>query len=144
MRLIEEAPNRLQEGPVEFTVKMVQEKVSSKGNPMMELKLQVWDVAGDQKIVRAWLVMPYQIRQFLRATNQHDSCPDAPLPGEMPVNVEIEENQCHGKSGKAILKLNDKGYESIDEFIDSKTVVTKASASKENTPFDDDDIPFGV
>ena len=128
-------------GKYPFTVSGAIEKQSKNGNDMIELTLEV--IAGERAVdVYEYLVSTpnavFKIEQFCKAVG---------LPFEVKdgvVNSELTADDCMRKQGLAMFKPNEKGYLSVNYFIE-KGGYSESPASGTDAQQDDinpDDIPF--
>jgi uncharacterized protein DUF669 len=89
----------LEKGNYAFCVKNAIEKVSDKGNNMIELQLQIFDTHNKERIIKDWLVdtdtMHYKIKHFCESTGQLD----------VYMADMLSANACRGKNGHLTLDI---------------------------------------
>ena len=147
-----EAAGLWPKGAYDFAVRDAADKVSEKGNDMIELDVEVVNGDGETRTVKDWLVATdasaYKIRHFARATGMMD----AYQRGELKAKAMI------GKTGRCQIGIKkDKGGQFRDkngiiDYIDpaeSGDAPAPRPKAPARTPapsggdFDDDDeIPF--
>jgi len=130
----------MENGVYDFEVISAEEKTSSKGNAMMEIKLNVFEHDGTIRNVRDW-IMPQMAKKF---KHFHNAC------GMMDKYEagNLEANDVIGKTGKCVIKsepyTNKDGLEvfsnKVDDYVkrDNLEAYNKASSKVEL----DDEIPF--
>lgn len=124
---------KLKEGMAEFEVIDAEETVAKSGNPMIKIKLNVWDIERNQGTLFDYLVgidkMAWKIKAFCKAMGH----PEQYEAGEInPLFLK-------GKTGKCILKLRkQEGYEPSMQV--KEYVLVEELTSKDE--FTDDKIPF--
>jgi hypothetical protein len=114
--------------------------ISKKGNSMIKLKLKVWDINGNERVIYDYLVamdnMIYKIKHFCDSVG---------------LTVQYEQGRfsahdCLGKSGTLdIVIQKDKTGQYADKNAVKDYVVTvnsKTAQVNNEVPFDDDDVPF--
>jgi len=118
-------------GIYDFMVMDANECVSSSGNEMIKLKLNIDDGYGNNNVIFDHLVgssahrCKEHIRDFIYSIGLEENYE----------NGEISENQCHNKTGKCELMIEE------NEQYGNKNKVRKYISK--NTPnIKDDDIPF--
>jgi len=134
------ASGLLAPGIYDFEVASAEDKVSSKGNDMIEVKLNVYEADGTIRPIRDW-IMPQMTKKF---KHFHNAC------GMMDKyeSGSLEASDVIGKSGKCMIKqepyTNKDGLEvmsnKIDDYVkrDNLEAYNKASSKVEL----DDEIPF--
>lgn len=134
----------LKEGEADFEVMIANDKFSkSSGQPMIELKLKVWDCEGKEGIIFDYLVgnVQWKLHQFLASVGRLD------LYESGDVNTDILLGMC----GKALLKLQkDKTGKYPDQmrvteyFIPSAPTENKKESTQSPASIlaNEDDIPF--
>ena len=121
-------------GTYDFEVAEANEKVSSKGNDMVELIVRVYDQEGKSRKIFDWLVSTdgaaYKIRNFAAATGM---LPDYE-------KGELRASEMVGKTGKCELIISkDKSGQYPDKNAIADYVTGGASVKREDL---EDEIPF--
>lgn len=129
----EEVLNLLKPGIYSFEVKVAEDAVSKKGNPMIRLSMVTWDDKGRERYITDYLMtaMMFKIKHFCEATGLEDKYNAGSFSAA----------DCVGKAGKFKLRIDDgqkSGYAPKNEVQD---YVKEAPAQAAND-FLDDDIPL--
>lgn len=94
---------QIQEGPVDFCIQEANEKISSAGNNMIEMKLKVYDSEGIQALIFDYITphSQWRIKQLLESVGYADVYEK----GEVPANFLV------GLNGKAfaVIQKDKKG-----------------------------------
>jgi hypothetical protein len=134
----------LEPGIYDFEVASAEDKVSSKGNDMIELKLNVYDADGSIRPIRDW-IMPQMAKKF---KHFHNAC------GMMDKydSGSLVASDVVGKAGKCMViqkpYTNKDGLNlvsnGIDDYVkrDNLEVYAKASTKSVADTLEGDDIPF--
>lgn len=147
---IQERFSLLKEGEYDAVVIASSDRVSSTGNPMMDITLQVFDDAGKSRDIRDFLVftksMMWKVIRFadsagiLKKYEEGNLCSETALGQRVRVKIGVEEG-----NEIPVDKLNGKPIGSkyspknkVEDYI--KKGGEKLSNKKENI-FDDSDIP---
>jgi hypothetical protein len=150
---IEERFNLLKEGEYEAVIASSKDKVSSSGNPMMDLTLQVFDENGRTREVRDFLVftktMMWKVIHFadsaglLKTYEAGKLCSESAMGNHVRVKITIEqgglipEDKLKGKAFGS--KYPDKNK--IDDYV-KKDDQRPLEQKIDDNPFKDDDIAF--
>jgi hypothetical protein len=149
---IEERFNLLKEGEYDAVITVSHDKQSSKGNPMMDMTLQVFDAQGKASDVRDFLVftkpMMWKVIHFadsaglLTQYEQGKLCSEVAVGHRVRVKINVEQGSeipADKLKGKPIgSKFHDKNK--VDDYVkkdDQKPFEQKSV----DDPFADDDIP---
>lgn len=126
----------LPDGCYDFEVTAAEEKVSSKGNDMLEIKLNVFDADGTPRPRTDWIMpqMAKKFKHFHNATGMMDKYESGSL---LPTDV-------IGKTGKCMIKsepyTNKDGLSvmsnKIDDYVKRENLIAGDKAKL------DDEIPF--
>ena len=134
----------LEAGTYDFEIANAEDKVSSKGNDMIEVNLAVYDADGGVRKIRDW-IMPQMAKKF---KHFHNACGmmDKYDSGSL-VSADVI-----GKVGKCLIKLdkytNKDGLEvstnKIDDYVkrENLEVYNKASTKTTDDTLEGDNIPF--
>ncbi len=134
----------MEDGIYDFEVTAAENKVSSKGNDMMEIKLNVFDNEGKARPKRDW-IMPQMAKKF---KHFHNACG---IMDKYEAGT-LEPEDVIGKTGKCMIKTepytNKDGLEvmsnKIDDYVkrDNLEVYAKASTKSVSEILGEDSIPF--
>lgn len=120
-------------GEADFEVTKATDKISSKGNPMIELQIKVWDKDGKQGTLFDYIVsnVHWKMLQFFASIG----APDLYFEGD------IDPNMLVGMTGRAILAVQkDKTGKYSDKIVISeyleKSNATKNATTKSDEPDD--------
>ena len=125
------------EGEFSFEVLKAEEKMSKKGNPMIELILKIWDDNGEIHTVYDYLMeaIVYKLKHFCDSTGLKEKYD----------NGELTDFDCELKTGKVkIIHQKDRNDSSKvrasvkDYIVDSSEV----KESPKESSIEDDDVPF--
>jgi hypothetical protein len=132
----------LEPGIYDFEVANAEDKVSSKGNDMIEVKLNVFEADGSVRSMRDW-IMPQMKKKF---KHFHNACGmmDKYESGSLVASDVI------GKAGKCMVVLdeytNKDGLKiptnKVDDYVKRDNLETYAKASTKAAAALDDEIPF--
>lgn len=118
------------EGVFPFEVVHAEEKLSQKGNEMIQLKLKVFDDEGNQHIVYDFLMeaVAFKLKHFCDAVGL----------AELYKSGELTDIECEGKTGKVEIghRPDQKDKEKMRHGV--KDYIVDESANM----IEDDDIPF--
>lgn len=108
-------------GQYGFTINRAEEKISSKGNPMIALELEVYDVEGKSHGIKDWIMeaVPYKLRHFAYAVGL----------GNRYEAGDLNAQELQGLSGECIIKVepaegNYSAKNSVKDYV--KRVATGA------------------
>lgn len=123
----------LDDGIYDFEVIFFEERMSKKGNPMVEIKLKIWGKDGIEKIISDFLIdipgMAFKIKKFLYSIGLYK---------DYKLGYMTAEN-CLSKTGKAdITAQKGKQKENSNEFYPDRNVVKNYIETESNSYFDDD------
>lgn len=134
----------MEDGIYDFEVIAAENKVSSKGNDMMEIKLNVFDSEGEPRSKRDW-IMPQMAKKF---KHFHNACD---IMDKYNAGT-LEPEDVIGKTGKLMIKTepytNKDGLQvmsnKIDDYVkrDNLEAYSKASSKAAGETLEGDDIPF--
>jgi hypothetical protein len=129
----------LEPGQYDFTVAVAEDKVSHAGNDYIFLKLQIWDINGNERLIFTNLALPKLLKHFCDVTG---------LGGKYQ-HGEIFSEDCLGKSGRVDLIIEQGKHKPEGGYYPDKNVVKdyiykKPLTMKEENKIDlkDDDLPF--
>lgn len=124
-------------GLCDYEVVYAEETNSHSGNPMMKLKVKVWNHEGAEYIVHDNLVFVkncmWKVSQFSKASGIY----------ELYKNGSIEQSDILGKTGKCVTIL-EKSDRDGREYIKIKNYIEpeESSDDKNNNDIIDDDLAF--
>lgn len=132
----------LEPGTYDFEVREAEDKISSKGNDMIEVRLNVYDTDGSIRPIRDWIVpqMAKKFKHFHNACGMMDKYESGTL----------EASDVIGKAGKCIVLqqpyTNKDGLElmsnKIDDYVKRDNLDVYNKASTKVAEVLDDEIPF--
>lgn len=127
----------LEDGDYDFEVLAAEDAVSAKGNPMIKLKLGVWNPAGKQQWVFDYILeaFPSKLRHF---------CDSVGLRARYEAGT-LSSHDCQGRSGRCrIVIVQDKEgkYEDKNQVDDYLLRPARAIQAAGKQAEGEDDIPF--
>lgn len=137
-----QAMNLIDPGTYQFEVVTATDKISKKGNEMIEVQLKIWDINGHEHIVYDYLLesMAYKLKHFADVCGLGDKY----LAGE------LGSLDCVGRGGKVELIIQDgqpkpdgglyPAKNAVKDYVLKGSGNTKPAVIDE--PFVDDDLPF--
>ena len=140
-----QAMNLIAPGVYQFEVIAAKDKMSKKGNEMIEVQLKIWDINGHEHFVYDYLLesMSYKLKHFTDVTGLADKYAAGNL----------EASDCVGMCGNVelIIQSGQPKPDGSGNYPDKNAVkdyIAKGAASKTvkapsvDEPFLDDDVPF--
>lgn len=132
----------MQDGIYDFEITAAENKVSSKGNDMMEIKLNVFDSDGEPRPKRDW-IMPQMAKKF---KHFHNACD---IMDKYNAGT-LEPEDVVGKTGKLMIKTepytNKDGLQimsnKIDDYVKRDNLEVYAKSSTKAAEDLGDEIPF--
>lgn len=129
----------LDSGEYDFTVVYAEDKVSTKGNDYIFLKLQVWDKDGMERLIFTNLAFIKLLKHFCDVVGLQDKYQTG----------EILAADCLGKIGRALIgfkpgdKKPDGGYYPDKNIVeDYVNEINSMQKNKQDNSFTSDDLPF--
>lgn len=129
----------LPEGIYNFQVIKAEKRISSAGNPMLELKLKVWDANGKTYTVRDFLVatrkMAWKIKHFWESVGQPEK-----------YNGQFTISDCLNVCGlfRCVVEKDSNGYDQakVQDYVTNKPPVfsQERKADTKEPDFIDDDL----
>lgn len=131
--------NLISPGIYDFEVISASDKMSKTGNEMIELKIKIWDINNQERIIFDYLLeaMSFKLRHFAEATGLLQKYESGMLLAK----------DCLGKSGKVeIIIQKDKNGQygdknAVKDYI-SLSETSHAEPIKKDDSFLNDEIPF--
>lgn len=131
--------NLISPGIYDFEVISASDKMSKTGNEMIELKIKIWDINNQERIIFDYLLeaMSFKLRHFAEATGLLQKYESGMLLAK----------DCLGKSGKVeIIIQKDKNGQygdknAVKDYISSNEI-SHAEPIKKDDSFLNDEIPF--
>lgn len=131
------AQNLLQPGIGQYEVMSAILKMSKSGNPMIEMKIKVWDAAGSERIIYDYLInmpsMEFKIKHFCESCGLDEKYKDG----------RFTDMDCVQKSGR--LRIGIQKDKSGNNYPDRNCVVDYIKHDPtlmKKEEFADDDLPF--
>ena len=134
---IESLSPKLKPGVCDYEVLTAEETISKSNNPMIKIKLKVWDCDGKEGFVNDFLMekIPWKLKRFCQSHGLTDQYEKGNL---SDVDIFNKTGQCKIRPQKD----NDK-YFQVSEYLimEAKDKKEEYQKAKEEPVFDDD-IPF--
>lgn len=127
-----------EEGEYDFEITKAEERLSKSGNPMLELKLNVFDENGNKRIISDYLLtssawMEFKLRHAAFACGL----------GEQYETGSLGEHDFNGRSGKCKIGIQKaSGDYPAKNVVQDYIVSENAAPLNGSEPFIDDEIPF--
>lgn len=132
------ASGLLEAGTYDFEVRTAEDKTSSKGNEMIEVKLNVFDTDGSVKQITDW-IMPQMAKKFKHFHNATDMMAKYES-GSLVADDVI------GKTGKCMIKqepyTNKDGLKVMSNKVDDYVKRENLGTEPMNKDVAEDSIPF--
>lgn len=136
---LEKQRQKLSPGDANFEITDALEKTSSKGNPMVELHMKVWDSEGTEGNIRDYITdgMQWKIKNLLESIDRVDWYSAGKLPAQSLIGLA---GRCHlylQKNGEHAGKISVKDYLPSTPGMNIAKKVLGGSIEPKK-----DDIPF--